>query len=98
MQIPDKVRIGGVDYNIKFEERLNNGAQLAYGHIDYDAALIRIDTNLREEQGKCQTLLHEILHGIAKHFELEIEGDEDTVDKLAKGLFMVIQDNPNMFK
>lgn len=97
MTIPKKIRIAGVDYDIKFEERLNNGVRLAYGHIDYDKATIRIDTDLSEQQGKCQTLLHEILHGIAKHFELEVEGDEDTIDKLAKGLYMVIADNPDMF-
>lgn len=98
MNIPDKVRIAGTDYAVKYEERLNNGVNLAYGHIDYDKAIIRIDENLREQQGKCQTLLHEILHGIAKHFDLDVEKDEDTIDKLAKGLYMVIADNEGMFK
>jgi hypothetical protein len=97
VKIPDNVRIGGVDYAVKYEERLNNGSQLAYGHIDYDKAVIRIDSSLKEHQGKCQTLLHEILHGVAKLFELEVETDEDTIDKLAKGLYMVISDNPTLF-
>lgn len=97
MKIPEKIRIGGVDYDVKYEERLNNGTQLAYGHIDYEKALIRIDVNLMGHQGKCQTLLHEMLHGIAKHFDLKVETDEDTIDQLAKGLYMVIVDNPDMF-
>ena len=97
MNIPEKVRIAGMDYAVKYEERLNNGVQLAYGHIDYEKKLIRIDSELGEYQGKCQTLLHEIMHGVAKHFDLEIEADEDTIDKLAKGLYMVIADNPEMF-
>jgi len=97
MKIPDKVRIGGVDYTVKYEERLNNGSQLAYGHIDYDKALIRLASDLQSKQGECRTLLHEILHGIAHHFGLSIEDDEDTISKLAKGLYMVITDNPKLF-
>ena len=97
MKIPDKVRIGGVDYAVKYEERLNNGVRLAYGHIDYEKALIRISSEMQTEQGECQTLLHEILHGIARHFELAVGEDEDTIDKLAKGLYMVIVDNPEAF-
>lgn len=97
MTIPDKVRIAGKDYAIKYEERLNNGANMAYGHIGYDNALIRLDPDAQEYQGECQTLLHEILHGICNHYKLAINDDEDTIDKLANGLYMVIADNPGMF-
>ncbi|MCM1564916.1 MAG: hypothetical protein NC238_02970 [Dehalobacter sp.] len=97
MNIPEKVRIGGTNYEIREEDRLNDGSRLAYGHIDFDRALIRLDSNLQDQQGKCKTLLHEILHGIAKHFELAVGDDEDTIDKLAKGLYMVISDNSKMF-
>ncbi|MGN6710713.1 hypothetical protein [Anaerocolumna jejuensis] len=97
MKIPENVRIGGIKYEVKYEERLNNGTSLAYGHIDYDRAIIRLASDLQSEQGECQTLLHEILHGISKHFELDIESDENTIDALARGLYMVIADNPEMF-
>ena len=98
MNIPETVKIGGIDYTIKYEERLNTGANLAYGHIDYDKALIRLAPDLQSKQGECQTLLHEILHGISKYFDLKIESDEDEIDSLAKGLYMVIIDNPDIFK
>ena len=97
MRTPDKLRIGGVDYAVQYEERLNNGTNLAYGHIDFHKALIRLAPDLQTEQGEKQTLLHEMLHGIAKHFELAVGDDEDTIDKLSKGLYMVIEDNPDMF-
>jgi hypothetical protein len=97
MNIPDKVRIGGMDYEIKYEARLNDGSQLLCGQIDYNNTIIKLAPNLQSNQNECQTLLHEIIHGIVHHFELEIDGDEDTVDKLAKGLYMVISDNPDMF-
>ena len=97
MKIPEKIRIGGVVYDVKYEDRLNNGTNLAYGHIDYDKALIRLAPNLQDYQGECLTFLHEILHGIAKHFGLKIESDEKTIDALARGLYMVISDNPEIF-
>lgn len=97
MNIPEKIRIGGVDFTVKYEDRLNNGTILAYGHIDYDNALIRLAPNLQSKQGECQTLLHEVFHGIAKHFDIPIGEDEDQIDKMARGLYMVIMDNPGMF-
>lgn len=98
MRIPERVRIGGVDYAVIHEERLNNGQNLAYGRIDYDKAEIRLAEHLQSAQGECQTLLHEILHGIANHFGLAINEEEDSIDKLASGLYMVLKDNPEMFE
>ena len=97
MKIPESVKIGGIVYPVKFEDRLNNGTELCTGHIDYNFQQIQLDKNLQGEQGKEQTLLHEILHGIAHHFDLKVDDDEDTIDKLATGLYMVIVDNPDMF-
>ncbi|QHI72893.1 hypothetical protein [Aminipila terrae] len=97
MNIPEIVRIGGVKYEVRYEEGLNNGTSLAYGHIDYDKTMIRLAPGLQSKQGECKTLLHEILHGVSKHFDLEIENDENTIDALARGLYMVIVDNPEMF-
>ena len=98
MKIPDKVRIGGVDYAIQYEERLNNGSQLACGFIDYNQAVITLEPSMQGVQGQAQALLHEIIHGIARHFDLAINEDEDTIDKLARGLYMVIKDNLGMFR
>jgi len=98
MKIPDKVKIGGVDYTIAYEKKLilsSNKAGL--GCIDYDNAVIKIEPDVQCEQAKCLTLLHEIMHGIAEHFGLNINDNEDVIDKLAKGLYMVIKDNPEMF-
>lgn len=53
---------------------------------------------IKDAQTTCQTLLHEALHGICEHYKLDIKNDEDTIDKLANGLYMVIADNPEMFE
>lgn len=99
MKIPDKVRIGGVDYTVIMEERIIDAEGRALrGQIDYNAAKIKLEPNVQDEQGKKQTLMHEIMHGIAKHFGLSILDDEDVIDKLATGMYMVISDNPDMFQ
>jgi predicted Zn-dependent protease with MMP-like domain len=99
MTIPDRIRIGGVEYAVKMEERIidDNGRALC-GQIDYNTAIIRLEPNIQDEQGKKHTLIHEIMHGIAKHFGLSINEDEDVIDKLATGMYMVIADNPEMFQ
>lgn len=98
MNIPESIKIAGINYAIKYEEHLNNGTVLSYGHVSYDKALIRIDPNLQSKQGEFRTLLHEMFHAIAYHFDMEIENNENVIDNLAKGLYMVIADNPEMFK
>jgi hypothetical protein len=97
MKIPDKVRIGGVDYSVEYVERLISGENTALcGQINYDMAVIKIEPNVQDEQGKCRTLLHEIMHGIEHHFKLSLS--EDEIDNLANGMYMVIKDNPQMFR
>lgn len=99
MIIPDKVRIGGVDYTVIMEERIiDDEGRALRGQIDYNAAKIKLEPNVQDEQGKKQTLMHEIMHGICKHFELSINDDEDTINKIATGMYMVIADNPEMFQ
>jgi hypothetical protein len=100
MKIPKKVRIGGVDYEVKYEERLNDGSQLAYGHIDFDTMFIRLAPKLQTQQGEHITLLHEIMHGIVHDRGINFkEYDEETiVNQLAKGFYQMLKDNPDIFK
>jgi len=99
MKIPEKIKIGGVGYSVVYEERLNTGSKLAYGHIDYDKAIIQIEPKLQDYQGMCQTLLHEILHGVADDRQIDFKNadEERIVNQFANGLYQVIQDNPDLF-
>ena len=94
MKIPESVRIGGVEYPVVYKENLNDGVNMAYGHIDYDNCCIELSANVgTAHEKRCQVLWHEILHGIREHAGLEIENEEDVVDMFAKGIYQVLQDN-----
>jgi hypothetical protein len=95
LNIPDTVRILGVDYGITYESRLNNGSSLAYGHIDYEKSMIRLNNDDAKEQRLQQTLLHEIIHGVVYHMGFDL--GEGKTNKLATGLLAVINDNPQLF-
>lgn len=99
MTIPDKIRIGGVDYLVQTIENLRDGARILYGHIDYDNSRISLSgTDGIEHQRKCIILWHEILHGIANHAELNFEkADEETIiTVLARGIYQVLMDNKTL--
>jgi hypothetical protein len=98
MKIPNSVRIAGVEYAVRYVAELNNGVNLAYGHIDYENSVIRLSSTIgTEHQKRCQTLLHEILHGIRENNGMEIENEEAIVDMFAKGIYQVLQDNGARF-
>ena len=94
MKIPNSIRIAGVEYEVQIVPNLNNGTNLAYGHLDFENSIIELsDTVGTEHQKRCQTLLHEILHGIRENNGMEIENEEAVVDMFAKGIYQVLQDN-----
>jgi Zn-dependent peptidase ImmA (M78 family) len=94
MKIPEKIRIGGIDYPIEYVPDLNDGAMVCYGMIDTEQSRILLNTN-QAYQRQCVTLWHEILHGIIDHahVELDDEVEEKIVKMLSKGIYQVLQDN-----
>ena len=94
MKIPESIRIAGVEYKVVLVPNLNNGTNLAYGHIDYENSVISLsETNGAERQRRCQILWHEILHGIRENNGMAIENEEAVVDMFARGIYQVLQDN-----
>lgn len=94
MKIPNSVRIGGVEYAVVYTPHLNDGVNMAYGHIDFENCLIELsETWGTAHEKRCMILWHEILHGIREHNGMEIENEEAVVDMFAKGIYQVLQDN-----
>ena len=68
------------------------------GVIEYYNHVIRIKMGMGDIQQQEQTLLHELVHGIARDRSLDLgENEETIVDEISKGLHQVILDNPRMF-
>ena len=97
MKIPKTVRIGGVEYKVIKEDRLNDGEKMLAGQIRYIPGEIAIDTCLGHDQ-QCLTLWHEIMHGIEDEMQLKL-GDmqEQVIDAFARGVYQVLQDNGDRF-
>lgn len=94
MKIPESIRIGGVEYAVKYEDNVRIGNQLCYGAISYDDSTITLSTNDGAgHQHHCVTLWHEILHGIFEHAAHHLEDEEEVVEILSKGIYQVLQDN-----
>ncbi len=95
MIIPEKVNILYKTYTIDFVDNLHDGAIDLYGHIQYVDEKILLNTGSSEEQQRA-TLVHELLYGMDDIFNIELE--EKQIEKLGSALYMLIRDNPDMFK
>jgi|LSQX01.3.fsa_nt_gb hypothetical protein len=95
MNIPDEIKIGGSKYIVGTADIVDEDNCNIDGKILYSELVIRLKKNLNPEYQK-EVFLHELVHGI---FEMiGFEQDEDKVNRLTKGLLMVINDNPDIFK
>jgi len=102
MKFPDSIKIGAKTYELVVDQknqRLHEHCN-EFGHIDYDMRVISISTKFPNEQ-KLDSLVHEVVHGIGRHMELDTEWGEKTenyVSRIANGLNMVLRDNPELLK
>lgn len=96
MEIPNKVKIGGIEYTVTKSTRPCKNDINVDGEIIYDMGTIE----LRDGSGECKdyqdmVFVHEVMHGIFHH--MCIEQDEELIKKISMGLHQVIKDNPNIF-
>ena len=95
MIIPNKVKIGFKDYNVKLKDSdVINGNEVCYGTIKFEEGEINIANIYSEDMMKC-TFIHECLHGIDDIVEAKLT--EDQIRLIGKGLYSFIKDNPNIF-
>ncbi|WP_338627619.1 hypothetical protein QJR52_06975 [Clostridium baratii] len=101
MNIPNKIRIGSVNYDVTVsDETLVVNRQECKGLIDYEFHKIKINNSVQDKQGQEQTFLHELVHGIVRARSLDLENsDEETItNEIALGLHQVIKDNSIIFE
>ncbi len=93
MRIPDRLKAGPFVYLIERRDYIldrENEERSLFGHIDYATRRIEIATKYGPEQAEA-SFIHEIIHAIDDLFALGLE--ERQVDCLAKGFYMILQDN-----
>ena len=95
MKIPKKLKVGGKVYRVEQTDRLNIGSVNYSGEIDYMALVIRIVPSAQQKMES--DFLHEMVHAIYDNLGYT-DHDEKKVDELANALYMVIQDNPEIFE
>lgn len=95
MTIPKTIKIGGKIYTVEITDKLDLGNVNVSAEILYNDLIIRVSPQAR---GKMEAdFIHELVHGILDHLGYK-EHDEKRVDELAQSLYMVIQDNPDVFE
>lgn len=82
MEIPKKIKIKGIEFDIKFEDL---GDKL-FGNYDALDKIIRLNTKACKEHNEI-TLIHEIFH------VLDIDIKESIVEKFAWDLWQVLKEN-----
>ena len=100
MKIPQYVRIGLRDYEVRFVDgRRDEKGDLLDGQIDFSNRIIYLDQNIIYEDEKFITFLHEVVHGIFHNYcNSKWNNNEDLVECVAEGIFQLVKDNPNLFK
>lgn len=94
MNIPKKLKVGGMQYDVEITNHMYLGAANVSAEIMYDELKIRVAQN---PEGRMQAdFLHETLHAIFHNLGYR-EHDEKKIDELAQALYAVIVDNPEMF-
>lgn len=101
MKIPETVKVDGMTYTVMQSDKiLIIDNKQCKGLVDYEMHTISIDNAVQDKQGCEQTFWHEVVHAIVRerNVTLEADNDESITDELAKGLHMVIKENPDIFK
>ena len=93
MKLPESIRIGGVEFEVIVEPRLNDGEKMLAGQIRHMDCQILVNEDSSHEY-KCLSLWHEIMHGIEDMAQIDLgENRERIIDAFAHGVYQVLQDN-----
>lgn len=88
MNIPSKLKVGGLTYKVKIADEINEDDCAAF--IDHQKLTITVEK--AEPEAMRHNFLHEMFHAI------NFEFTEEKVEFLASALYQVIKDNPTIFK
>ena len=91
----DTVRIGPIDYEVRENPELGLDGDVA-GRVSIGVSRIEIDPHT-EPQRRAFVLLHEVVHAILIHGQVDLgEDEESVVDVMALGFLAFLRDNPGL--
>ena len=100
MILPKRIKIGFRYYTVFLGSQKDTVLSGHHGKSDVVNSAIYIDDQ-DEDQVKCNTLLHAIIHAIWNEYQLQKTGDdfeERGVSCLSNGLMQVMLDNPSLLR
>ena len=89
MKIPEKVRITGIDYDVKFCDTEKREGR--WGAFSASRLEIRLSPEIKDTPHAIGALIHEIIHCI--DVDMQIKLKENQIIALGSGLNQVLQDN-----
>lgn len=101
MKLPKQIKVGAYDYHLSWKPDLRDDRDnLLFGQVDYGSRTIFLHEKLQKDlQLAVDTLLHEIIHTLYRHFNLPQKTTEERVcESVGTGLMMVMKDNPKLTK
>lgn len=94
----EKIKVGGINYSVKEKDLsdFNNNDSFRMGQCFETKAEIEISERLPTER-KNQTLVHELVHAIFFESGIELENEEEIVNRIGLILYQVLKDNDFSF-
>jgi hypothetical protein len=96
MNAPKTVKIGALNYDVEFEEKLISGGDVLFGHHLFDEIKMKIGSSYPVTRQK-EALLHECLHAIDERY-LAGSLEEKQITSLGYGVFDFIRNNKDVVK
>jgi|ERR1035437_1797103 hypothetical protein len=97
MKIPNKLKIGGFEWEIKENKEVAfEGNCFGSTHLPSQRIYIDPDSTMQKKE---QTLIHEILHalwwqtGLTERYKKTPEIQEEIIQALGHGMYQVLKDN-----
>lgn len=93
----ETIKVGGITYKVEQKESVEiNQDKNYYGVCNFKDATLEI-SNTVNEQRQNQTFIHELMHAIFNEAGIEIENEEDIVNRSSLILHQVLKDNDFSF-
>ena len=91
MKIPEKVKVGGINYTIVLVDGLHNdNAEVCAGRHSPSTDTIELNSEYPHDR-MCEVLWHEILHAVEARLGIDLE--EGMLCAISSHLYQVVKDN-----